>query len=478
MSSSSRPKGGNEPWRNRERHYCAVCNVWMGSDRQSILLHEQGKKHQENLKTQQQYQRQERAQEEKQAALVQNALQSMEAAAQKAMLQDAGHFGYATSSTNNTSLATSIPSTATSPVPVNSSSHKSNHSVSKRQLQQEKKEWESRKKHRQHNTTKQDLDETTATTGNSSQPENHRAELQRLLNAKEGYYTREHVNLSNEKTTTPTTTTYLEGVTYGDILEEDMPIQLWTGSSLATAVEQQQIGQHHLWQNALVVRVRPNKKTKTSNPSFAERWLVDVAYLVPTTSSNKEHVDHPDDETIETSVPLSRIRIVLGAPDEKIPSTLEEARIMALGGRDEEQHDHTTNNTNNPPAEIDEATGLSGWSTVSVKRTTVRQELKEERARLRQQRHEAAAAAEKEAKKAELRRMEEAKAANADDSALGAFDVWSRGHAEGYKGVKIHQETHVQAEDKAKKLATGAVAFKKAKPKKKKQNRRTTSADD
>ena len=39
-----------EPWRNAERHYCAICNAWMGSDRQSILIHENGKKHIEKLK--------------------------------------------------------------------------------------------------------------------------------------------------------------------------------------------------------------------------------------------------------------------------------------------------------------------------------------------------------------------------------------------------------------------------------------------
>ena len=39
--------GGNEPWRTKDRHYCAVCNAWMGSDRHSIGLHENGKKHRE-----------------------------------------------------------------------------------------------------------------------------------------------------------------------------------------------------------------------------------------------------------------------------------------------------------------------------------------------------------------------------------------------------------------------------------------------
>ena len=40
-------KGGNEPWRSKDRHYCSICNAWMGSDRQSIMLHENGKKHRE-----------------------------------------------------------------------------------------------------------------------------------------------------------------------------------------------------------------------------------------------------------------------------------------------------------------------------------------------------------------------------------------------------------------------------------------------
>jgi len=131
--------------------------------------------------------------------------------------------------------------------------------------------------------------------------------------------------------------------------------------------------------------------------------------------------------------------------------------------------------------EMDEATGLTSWSTVSIKKTTVQQELKEERERLRQKRREAVEEAEKVKREADRRKMEEAKVANADDSALGAYDVWSRSK-EGYKGVDIHGEAKVEVHEFGKKLSDGktAVGFKKSafKSKKKTQNRRTTSADD
>jgi hypothetical protein len=131
--------------------------------------------------------------------------------------------------------------------------------------------------------------------------------------------------------------------------------------------------------------------------------------------------------------------------------------------------------------EMDEATGFTSWATVSIKKTTMHQELKEERARLRQKRKEDAEQADRVKREADARRMEEAKVANADDSALGAYDVYSRSK-EGYKGVDIHGEAKVGVHDLGKKLSEGKtdVGFKKSafKSKKKKQNRRTTSADD
>ncbi|EJK69833.1 hypothetical protein THAOC_08872, partial [Thalassiosira oceanica] len=65
MSHAQRKKGGNEPWRNKERHYCSVCNAWMASDRQSILLHENGKKHREAVEFDLKRRREEKSKKEK-----------------------------------------------------------------------------------------------------------------------------------------------------------------------------------------------------------------------------------------------------------------------------------------------------------------------------------------------------------------------------------------------------------------------------
>ncbi len=59
--------------------------------------------------------------------------------------------------------------------------------------------------------------------------------------------------------------------------------------------------------------------------------------------------------------------------------------------------------------------------------------------------------------------MEEAKHENADDSALGAYDIWSTSGKGGYKGVKIITNTKMTVNDTAKSLSRGRtdVKFKK-----------------
>ena len=89
-----------------------------------------------------------------------------------------------------------------------------------------------------------------------------------------------------------------------------------------------------------------------------------------------------------------------------------------------------------------------------------------------------------ESKEIQARKMEEAKYANAHDSALGAYDVWSspasatEGKTRVYKGVDITKEMKVKIADMAKGLSKwlGSVAFKKKSSKKK--NVRITLADD
>lgn len=408
----------------------------MGSDKQSILLHENGRKHKENVEKNLQDKRKEKQSKEKNAQLLQQSLQQMEAAARLSAHQDIGL--YAGNFVASAPVASSYASTSIPPPPpvTSSSSSKSPVTASSKR---EKKEWEARKKQRQDEKRK-------ATTDNDAEaPSAKRLKIK--IEPGQGHYTH-----GDDRT-------YLEGIVFGDLLEEDMPIQLWTGPLLASGAEKRLLERDMHWKDGLVAAVRQRPSATT----HAERLVVDVAYL---------ESDTADDETLVKSVPLDRIRMRLGA-DDSLPDTLEEARLLAMGGEEKQ--------IKVEDQQVDEATGLTSWATVKVKRTTVRQELKEERARLREMRREQALEEERQRKQAEERKMEEAKVANADDSALGAYDVWSR-TKDGYKGVDIHAEAKVEVSDMAKKLSDGKekVGFKKTafKAKAKKQNRRTTSADD
>ncbi len=89
-----------------------------------------------------------------------------------------------------------------------------------------------------------------------------------------------------------------------------------------------------------------------------------------------------------------------------------------------------------------------------------------------------------ESKEIQARKMEEAKYANAHDSALGAYNIWSlltsatEGKTRAYKGVDIMKETKVEIAVTAKGLSKqlGSVAFKKKSSKKK--NIKITLVDD
>ena len=293
---------------------------------------------------------------------------------------------------------------------------------------------------------------------------------------------------------------WLEGHVFGGgILEPDLPIQLWTGPLLTPPPEGRRLPEHkHHWTDALVAAVhrrrqQRHQREKPLSPSVVSSAAIhdeesddedDCSDMVVT--ADVSYLEYPDasDETLVREVPLNRIRILLGdSRDDRIPDNLEEARILAVGGAEEEVTTELSPTAAAAATVVDEATGFSGWTTVAVKKTTARLELKEERARLATQRREAAVEAARQVKLAEARKMEESRVANADDSALGAYDVWNRGAKEGYKGVDIHGEVPVEAHELGKKLATateGTVAFKKPafKAKNRSQNRRKTSSED
>ena len=231
-----------------------------------------------------------------------------------------------------------------------------------------------------------------------------------------------------------------------------------------------------LWKSALIVKVTKsriedkatiNNGAKDDHDTEEERLCI-VAYLN----------DDEEDETIEKQVKANRIRLVLGS-DELIPSTIEEARISLMGG--EEVIVMSYNTVESVHQQVDENTGLTGWGTVSVRKVAVNQEVKDERARLRAKKREEREKELNREREIEERRKEEAKHSNADDSALGAYDVWSTSSISGYKGIKISDPNVGTKEGETKCVSNGVdVKFKKSifKKGKKKQTRRKTFADD
>jgi hypothetical protein len=438
----------------------------MGSDRASISTHENGKQHQTQLVEFQKRKRQETIRAEKQHASLEKSIAQMNAAAASSISQDYGLF--VGSSATTAGSWSGAPYTFNSSIPQPSAAvtaTTNTHSQNKGSIavttksNNAKKEWELRKKQRQEVEEKQrqkrsgqeDTDKSDIEADDMS-----RKKRFKFIGKNEGFYVSEDGS-----------TTWLEGIVFGNILEMDMPIQVYFGHEQATPAEMRLSENARHWKNAIVVAVRQRpSSTEDDDITAVDRMVVDVAFLV------KE-----SEEQIRKSVKLSHIRIRLGDDaDDRIPDNLEEARLLAMGGEEV----IVKQPENADVAVIDEATGLSSWSTVAIKRTTQRVELKSERENLRAKRRREILEAEKNAKFAEARRMEEAKIANADDSALGAYDIWNRSQ-EGYKGIKIttSRDDKVEVSDVAKKLADGKkVEFKKTGKKGKPQNRRTTSADD
>jgi WW domain-binding protein 4 len=444
---SSQQQKRRAPWQNVERHYCAVCNAWMGSDRQSIMLHENAKKHQQNAELALLEKRKEKKQEEEANKFLADSLRQMEQAAMQAT-------GMAHSATHPQSVSTFMLHQPV-PQPVASAGVPSQPKLQKEQKQggndkQQLKEWQTRKKQKEEERKKRKDQE--GDDEKHSQPANKR----RKIAPGEGHY-----NDGDNKT-------YIEGQVFYGLLESDMPVQLWTGPILATPQEKRLPANTVCWKNALVLSVRQSKNQPASNNTQDVNDAADDLPIV-----NVTFLASPDaeEETIVKNVALDRIRIQLGA-DRSIPGTLEEARLLAMGGEIVEEASAVEQ-------VVDEATGLSGWSTVSVKKTTVRQYDREEKEQAAEKLRQARLDREVERRKMEERRLEEAKVSNADDSALGAYDVWGKGD---YKGIDISKVSTLSVEDTAKKLSSGndggPVSFRKAKKKNKWQRRKTNIDDD
>lgn len=480
------------------RHYCALCNAWMANDRISIATHENGRKHKEAVEKDLQNRRADKLEEERRQRDMADSLRAIEAAAGKKLEEDLGSGAFAGYSYAGGAAATGTTG-GYQPMPSHAGIAKAHSAAGVVQTKQpdaaakkEMSSWNERKNKRKAVATDRKggdgADGDDDADGGAAAAAKRRKV--RKLAPDEGHYT---VGDGDDKQT------YLEGKVYAPILEEEMPIQIWIGDQANLEQEMRRDDRQHLWKMGLVLRVRKiQKKEQKKKPKAqsgfveegAEAFLnggdeeekiaVDVAYL---RNSNDE------DETIEKAVEPHRLRLLLGC-DEMIPGTIEEARLDLMGGEEiiiEAHTDEGTAGTGAAAPTIDENTGLATWSTTTVRKVSANREAKEERARVRARRREEAERARQQERDLNERKMEEAKVANADDSALGSYDVWTGGKA-GYKGVDIMKNDKVDVAVTAKSLSKGKgnVAFKKVgsgssmfKGKaKKKKNRRVTSADD
>ena len=263
---------------------------------------------------------------------------------------------------------------------------------------------------------------------------------------------------------------YLQCPLYASLLEEEMPVEIWTGSSTTTiqhrmgtvtgTITESAAGTgttgtgagtasvneiQSLWKMGIVMKVHRNDDDDANQTTKTVTETIDTinSHITCDVSYLKDIND--DDETIERKVDGTRLRILLGC-DDMIPSTVEEARVALLGAEEGSGgigiEDATSSSTTSMPMHIsapvmDEDTGLSSWTTTSVRKVTVSQQVKEERARARAKRKEQFEKQEQEKKDAQGRKMEEERYVNAHDSALGAYDVWSSAGRVGYKGVQI-----------------------------------------
>ena len=84
MSYSAVHKDPKDRWRTGDRHYCQICNAWMGGDRVSILTHENGKKHKLKLEESLKQKRQDKNREQKDALTLEKQFRAIEKAATQA----------------------------------------------------------------------------------------------------------------------------------------------------------------------------------------------------------------------------------------------------------------------------------------------------------------------------------------------------------------------------------------------------------
>jgi hypothetical protein len=336
MSYYKRHETAKPRWKERnhyERHYCELCNVWLASDRSSILHHENGAQHQLQLQQSTLDQRERKEQHEKEQKIFQSSLQHMEAAAVASVIgQDYARFATTTATKatatapTTTAFTTIVPSTNTNSAATAAAAATATTTTT---TQASKVEWEERKRKRQEekrvaaqarakelghrlggpdsNDNDDDDNDNDNDDDESMSTKKQRQRQGGPIGETEGSYEIDGV-------------TWLEGTTYGEIIEDEMPVQLWRGPNHCTDVELRLPHHTVYWRDAIVVAVRPVLQYQ-QHQRGADRIVLDVAYLEQQQQPQQHDQDQgtvqPEvvaEERIVKSVPLRHVRIQLGNP--------------------------------------------------------------------------------------------------------------------------------------------------------------------
>jgi len=322
-------------WRSLERHYCEVCNCWMGGDRQSIMLHENARRHQNNVEKKLRNAKIAKTQQERENEKLASTLYEIEkVAVLNHLTKDHKVYG-----------RVAAAATATLVKPRQGSSYCGPRGFYAEVAgRSQPKNQDKDIKNNEFDTLKKKRDGVDV--------QRNKAMPNKALGINEGHY-----KIGN--------TTYLDCSVYVSILKVEMPGQIWKGESSIEGIKRAEKNMKQ-WKNGIIVKVKLVPKEIIGLQHETET-LVDFAYL-----------KNPNDnkETLEKNVKPSRIRLIVGSGDD-VPNSVDEARLIILGGEEVLKIDETV-------TEIDENTGFSSWGTVSIRKTTEAKEIQQEEERIKQ----------------------------------------------------------------------------------------------
>ena len=215
------------------RHYCALCNVWMANDRISIATHENGRKHKEAVEKDLQSRRADKLEEERRRKDMEDSLRAIEAAAGKKLEEDLGGGAFAGYSYSHAGGVAAVAAGATGSYPPSNAAQvlaqptAGPGSIQSKQqpdasAKKEMSSWNERKNKRKADATDRRGGEgaNDGDDANGGAAAAAKRRKVRKLAADEGHYT---LGENDDKRT------YLEGKVYSAILEEEMPVQIWIG---------------------------------------------------------------------------------------------------------------------------------------------------------------------------------------------------------------------------------------------------------